>query len=157
MHKILGHCNELDIKKLPKLVKGMKIKPTPYESLTGSKPNLDKVHIFGTTCFCYVQNQTKLEPCCEKGIFVGYDKQSPAYLIYFLETMAIKKVWCVKFTDSYYNGTFSKPDDNIENPESLITYDVESKVNLNTKREGQITDYPIRQRKRHDFFSSRKR
>ena len=28
-HKILGHCNETDIKKLPDLVKGRKIKPTP--------------------------------------------------------------------------------------------------------------------------------
>ena len=27
-HKTLGHCNESDIKKLPNLVKGMKIKPT---------------------------------------------------------------------------------------------------------------------------------
>ena len=28
-HKILGHCNESDIEKLPKSVKGMKIKPIP--------------------------------------------------------------------------------------------------------------------------------
>ena len=28
-HKILGHCNESDIKKSPNFVKGMKIKPTP--------------------------------------------------------------------------------------------------------------------------------
>ena len=27
-------------------------KKTPYESFTGSKPNLNKMHIFGTTCFC---------------------------------------------------------------------------------------------------------
>ena len=32
-HKILGHCNESDIKKLPNLVKGMKIKPTPDYAL----------------------------------------------------------------------------------------------------------------------------
>ena len=48
------------------------------------------MHIFGTSCFCYVQNKTKLELRCEKGIFVGYDQQSPAYLIYFSETTAIK-------------------------------------------------------------------
>ena len=29
---------------------------------------------------------------CEKGIFVGYDKQSPVYLVYFPETMVIKRV-----------------------------------------------------------------
>ena len=102
------------------------------------------MHIFGTTCFCYVQNKTKLETC-EKGIFVSYDKQSPAYLIYFSETMAIKKVRCVTFTNSYDNR-------NTKNSESLITYDVELKDNLNTKGEGQITHYPIKQRKRPDFF-----
>ena len=32
-HKILGHCNESNIKKVPKLVKGMKIKPTPNYAL----------------------------------------------------------------------------------------------------------------------------
>ena len=32
-HKILGHCNESDIKKLLKLVKGMKIKLTPNYAL----------------------------------------------------------------------------------------------------------------------------
>ena len=65
---------------------------TPYESFTGSKPNLNMMHIFGMTCFCYVQNKMKLEPYNEKGIFVSYDKLSPAYLIYFPETMAIKKL-----------------------------------------------------------------
>ena len=56
---------------------------TPNESFTVSKPNSNKMHIFGTTCFCSVQNKMKLEPC-EKYIFVGYNKQGPAYLIYFL-------------------------------------------------------------------------
>ena len=32
-HKILVHCNESDIKKLPNLVKGMKIKPIPSYAL----------------------------------------------------------------------------------------------------------------------------
>ena len=116
---------------------------TPYESFTSSKPNFNKMHIFGTNCFCYVQNKMKLDPCSEKGIFVGYDKQSPAYLIYFLETTAIKRVRSVKFIDSYDNSSLAKPDKNTEYPESLITYDVELKDNLNTKGEGQITHNPI--------------
>ena len=32
-HKILGHCNKTDIKRLPNLIKGMKIKPTPNYAL----------------------------------------------------------------------------------------------------------------------------
>ena len=82
-------------------------------------PVQNKMHIFGMTCFCCVQNKTKLDPRCEKGIFVGYDKQSWAYSIYFPETTAIKRVRSVKFTDSYDNSLFSKPDKNTENPEYL--------------------------------------
>ena len=58
----------------------------------------------------------------------------------------------MKFTDSYDNSSLSKPDKNTENPDSLITYDVEPKDNLNTKGEGKITRYPIQKRKRPDFF-----
>ena len=129
---------------------------TPRESFSGSKPNLNKIHIFGTTCFCYVQNKTKLEPCCEKAIFVNYNKQSPACLIYYLETMAIKRVKCGKFTVSYNNNSLLKPDKNTKIPESLITYDVEPKDNLNIKGEKQITCYPIWQRKRPNFFCFKK-
>ena len=32
---------------------------TPYESFTSSKPNLNKMHIFGITCLCYIQDKTK--------------------------------------------------------------------------------------------------
>ena len=101
------------------------------------------MHIFGTTCFCYVQNKTKLDPCCEKGIFANYDKLSPAYLIYFTEIMAIKRVKCVKFTYSYDNNSQLKPDKNTKFQEYLIIYDIRQKNNLNTKGEGQITHYPI--------------
>ena len=58
----------------------------------------------------------------------------------------------LKFTNSYDNSSFSKPDKNTENPEYLITYEVELEDNPNTKREGHITRYPIQQRKRPDFL-----
>ena len=44
---------------------------------------------------------TKFDPRSEKVIFLSYDRQSPAYLIYFPESTAIKRVTCIKFTDSY--------------------------------------------------------
>ena len=52
---------------------------TPYESLTGLKPNLSNMHIFGCTCFAYVQDKKKLDPRSKEGIFVGCDSESPAY------------------------------------------------------------------------------
>ena len=42
--------------------------------MTGRKLDLSKMHIFGTTCYAYVQNTKKLDAHSEKGVFVGYDK-----------------------------------------------------------------------------------
>ena len=85
-----------------------------------------------------------MDPHCEKSIFVSYDKQSPAYLIHFPETTAIKRVRCVKFTDSYDNSLLSKYDKNTEFLDYLTTtYDVQPKDNPNTEGEGQIRQYPI--------------
>ena len=72
---------------------------TPLESLTGLKPKFGRMHIFGSICYAYVQNKLKLDARSEKGIFVGYDRNSPAYLVYFPERNDVKRIRCVKFTD----------------------------------------------------------
>ena len=36
---------------------------------------------------------------CKKGVFVGYDKNSPAYLVYHSDTNDVRRCRCVKFTD----------------------------------------------------------
>ena len=41
------------------------------------------MHTFGILCYAYVQNKTKLDPKTEKGIFVGYERSSPAFLVYY--------------------------------------------------------------------------
>ena len=51
-------------------------------------------------CYAYVQNKGKLDARGEKGIFVGYDKGSPANLVYFPDTGEVKRIRCVKFTNS---------------------------------------------------------
>jgi hypothetical protein len=72
---------------------------TPFQLLTGRKPNLSNMHVFGTVCFTYEQNKAKLDARSKKGIFVGYDKYSPAYLVYNSDTNEIRRCRCVKFTD----------------------------------------------------------
>lgn len=67
--------------------------------MTGKRPNLCNMHVFGSKCFAYVTNKKKLDDRCEKGYFVGYDCQSPAYLVYFSNNRAVKKIRCVKFRD----------------------------------------------------------
>ena len=49
--------------------------------------------------FAYIQNAKKLDPRSKEGIFVGYDKKSPAYLVYYPENNKIERVRCVKFSD----------------------------------------------------------
>ena len=70
---------------------------TPYEALIGKRPDLSNMHIFGSTCYAYVQNAKKLEARSKKGAFVGYDKESPAYVIYYPEANKVERVRCVSF------------------------------------------------------------
>ena len=74
---------------------------TPYESCTGQKPDLSKLHVFGTVCYGYVQLTKKLDARANQGIFVGYDKTSPAYLVYFPDSQTVKRIRCVSFTDRF--------------------------------------------------------
>ena len=73
---------------------------TPYFSMTGKKPDLSKMWVFGSECYTYEYNRKKLDPKCEKGVFVGYDKNSPAYLVYHPEAGKIMKHRLVKFIKS---------------------------------------------------------
>lgn len=70
---------------------------TPYFMLTGKKPNLSKMWVFGSECYAYKHDHKKLDPRCEEGIFVGYSKNSPAYLVYKPHTGKVSKHRLVKF------------------------------------------------------------
>ncbi|KAK7895537.1 hypothetical protein WMY93_020862 [Mugilogobius chulae] len=70
---------------------------TPYTALTGKKCDLSKMHKFGSECYAYQQNKGKLDPRCEKGIFVGHDKGSPAFLVYYPSKGKVLKHRLVKF------------------------------------------------------------
>jgi hypothetical protein len=74
---------------------------TPYEALISKQPNLSNMHVFESTCYSFVQNAKKLDAHSQKGIFVGYDKGSPAYLVFYPETNKVEKIRCVKFIDNF--------------------------------------------------------
>ena len=74
-----------------------RLEQTPYFALTGRKPNLSNMRVFGSECYAYKQDKGKLDPRCTKGIFLGYDKGSPAYLVYFPETGKVMRHRVVKF------------------------------------------------------------
>ncbi|KAI5619395.1 PRELI domain containing protein 3B, partial [Silurus asotus] len=66
-------------------------KETPYELFTGRKPDVFKMQRFKSICFAYKQKKGKLECRCKKGVFIGYDKNSPAYLVYYPNTEKVQK------------------------------------------------------------------
>ena len=76
-----------------------RITKTSFEAFTGIRPNVSNMHFFGTQCFAYVDEKKKLDARSEEGVFVGYDRESPAFLVYFSMENKIKRVRCVKFTE----------------------------------------------------------
>ena len=65
---------------------------TPFEALTEKRPNIRNMRVFGSTCFAYVQNAKKLDARSKNGVFMGYDKESPAYVVYYPEENKVERV-----------------------------------------------------------------
>ena len=77
---------------------------TPYFKLTGRKPNLSKMWVFGSDCYAYKHDHKKLNPRGERGIFVGHSKNSPAYQIYNPHTEKVSKHRLVKLKETVLNN-----------------------------------------------------
>ena len=56
-----------------------RINMMPYEAVLKVKPDLSKLHTFGSHCHALVYIKKKIDPRSEEGIFLGYDRSSPAY------------------------------------------------------------------------------
>lgn len=138
---------------------------TPHYMFTGRKPDLSKMKEFGSVCYAYRQNKKKLDSRCEKGIFVGYDKNSPAYLVYYPDTGKVLKnrlVKCVtKGVVEHQTQTDLENSDDLhgerfENPmpkakmadqNSEETQDVQIETS-----DGQSPRYPDRARKKPQYL-----
>jgi hypothetical protein len=57
---------------------------TPKEAFLGGKQEIGHLRIFGCPIYIHipVEKRTKMEPSRQKGIFVGYNKTSKAYIIF---------------------------------------------------------------------------
>ena len=78
---------------------------TPYYLLTKRRPDVSKLHVFGTICYPYIEEyKNNLDPRSSEGIFVGYDKNSPAYLVYYPNSNTTRRHRTVKFTDKFKNA-----------------------------------------------------
>lgn len=59
------------------------VEKTPYEALTGLKPNVGHLRVFGSTCFRHVPGQLrkKLDDRCQDMMLIGYHLTG-AYKLY---------------------------------------------------------------------------
>ena len=78
---------------------------TPYEILTGNKPNLKYFRVFGCKCFILKKGVrlSKFEARAYEGIFVGYATNSHAYRVLNKSTGLIEETCNVEFDEN--NGS----------------------------------------------------
>ena len=138
-----------------------RIQNTPYQLLVGSKPSISKLHMFGSVCYANVHIKKKLDARSKKGYFIGYDKYSPSYLIYFPDTKKITKNATVTFTDKLDSEceevTQDKNQDDLtetiypnieQEPEDLPEPEEEEQVENQVNQSG----YPQRQRNKPKYL-----
>lgn len=150
-------------------------KQTPYFMLTGKKPDVSKMRKFGSVCYAYKHDKKKLDSKSEKGVFIGYDKNSPAYLVYYPESEKVQKHRLLKFatkktTEQQTQTVLNSDDDDYDinrttstpNPEVNVTSEsVQDEPEVNSpvsNSEAQTSEtnkerYPTRVRKKPDYLS----
>ena len=139
-----------------------RIGKTPIEALTGKTPDLSRMHVFGSTCFAYMHDATKLEARAVEGKFVGYDKHSPAYLVYIPGTGKIKRVRCVEFLskpkaspvhvqdevdsdddDDYYDAVENVPQNDHHVPQNVPQNDENQRLRRDRRPPRRLDDYEV--------------
>ena len=75
---------------------------TPYEILTGNKPNISYFRVFGCKCFYLIKGYrlTKFEAKSLEGIFVGYGAESRTYRVYDIASRRIIESYSVVFEEN---------------------------------------------------------
>ena len=130
---------------------------TPFEALTGKRPNIGNMHAFGSTCFTYVQNANKLHAQSKNGVFMGYDRESPAYLVYYPEENRVERVQCVKFLEQrFYPSQIGEGEPFKPSPEQRVVtaenteqgdqteQDANPTENIDSRHERGNSRYPTR-------------
>jgi transposase InsO family protein len=81
------------------------LKKTPYEFLTGNKPNVSYVRVFGSKCYVLIKRPqfSKFAPKVYEGFMLGYDSNSHAYRVFNKDFGCVKTMCDVVFDET--NGS----------------------------------------------------
>jgi len=98
---------------------------TPWECLTGNKPDVSGMRVFGTRAFVMVPKELrrKLDPVSEPGIFVGYSASSKAYRVLLDGTNKVVESRDVVFDETARSNTqaYIQPDDDSGSDDEEVT------------------------------------
>ena len=137
-----------------------RLKQTPYYMKTGKKPDLSKMKIFESTCYAYKNLKKK----CEKGIFVGYDRNSLAYLVFYPEDNRVLIYRLIKFIsnvtnqqtqiyptdddddDYFLQKKYAQTNTSATTPDPQIKT-TETQDNAQSEEDSKLRHYPRRERK----------
>lgn len=70
---------------------------TPFEILTGSKPNLSTLHPWGSRVWVHDTSGSKLDGRAKEGYWVGFDEESRAHRIYWAVKRSVTVERSIKF------------------------------------------------------------
>jgi len=86
-----------------------------------------------------------LDARAEKGIFVGYDRSSPAFLVSYPHQNTVKKIRCVKFTERL---------DHVDESVELLLDSAkpEPEMPIHENETANVRRYPIRDRVRAKYL-----
>ena len=75
---------------------------SPYERAYGKLPDLSRMRVFGCTAYAW-QDSSKLYTLANRsieGLYVGYEEESPCYLLWDTQKQKIRRVGQVQFDES---------------------------------------------------------
>jgi hypothetical protein len=86
-------------------------KKTPYELLTGNKPNVSCFRVFGSKCYVLLKRSksSKLAPKVYEGFMLGNDSNSHAYHVFNKDSSCVKTM-CDAVSDETNNSQVEQYD-----------------------------------------------
>jgi hypothetical protein len=128
---------------------------TPLELLTGKKPRVENLQVFGPIAYVHVpqQKRKKLDAVAEKGVFLGYEANTKGYRVLSLKDKKImvsknvtfveenraelsEEIWDTESGESALPGTTSSSEPGTEkSPASEGEREVEKEKNEGSKEE----------------------
>jgi hypothetical protein len=96
------------------------LKKTPYELLTGNKPNVSYFRVFGSKCYIFFERSksSKFAPKIYEGFMLGYDSNSRAYRVFNKDSSCVETIYDAVFDETNDSQVEQYDLDNVDDEET---------------------------------------